>query len=142
MTCKNKHRSTTILEEILLDLYHHIVRLAWLIQEYLFLVKKYIIRTHTENSVEVGRTLRHITHSQILFCLFKFRVIADQLFYCYKFYLYQHVHIYIFKKKLYGPFLWMGFNCFKATATSRRQFTFYHYMYTFCLKLKKASNVI
>ena len=28
------------------------------------------------------------------------------------------------KKKLYGPFLWMGFNCFKATATSRRQFTF------------------
>ena len=31
-----------------------------------------------------------------------------------------------FKKKLYGPFLWMGFNCLKATATSRRQFTFYH----------------
>ena len=29
-------------------------------------------------------------------------------------------------KKLYGPFLWMGFNCLKATATSRRQFTFYH----------------
>ena len=29
--------------------------------------------------------------------------------------------------KLYGPFLlWMGFNCLKATATSRRQFTFYH----------------
>ena len=27
---------------------------------------------------------------------------------------------------LYGPFLWMGFNCLKATATSRRQFTFYH----------------
>ena len=26
------------------------------------------------------------------------------------------------KKKLYGPFLWMGFNCLKATATSRRQF--------------------
>ena len=22
------------------------------------------------------------------------------------------------KKKLYGPFLWMGFNCLKATATS------------------------
>ena len=33
--------------------------------------------------------------------------------------------IYI-KKKLYGPFLWMGFNCLKARATSRRQFTFYH----------------
>ena len=30
------------------------------------------------------------------------------------------------KKKLYGPFLWMGFNCLKATTTSRRQFTFYH----------------
>ena len=30
------------------------------------------------------------------------------------------------KKQLYGPFLWMGFNCLKATATSRREFTFYH----------------
>ena len=30
------------------------------------------------------------------------------------------------KNKLYVPFLWMGFNCLKATATSRRQFTFYH----------------
>ena len=30
------------------------------------------------------------------------------------------------KKKLYGPFLWMGFNCLKVTATSSRQFTFYH----------------
>ena len=29
-------------------------------------------------------------------------------------------------KKLYDPFLWMGFNCLRATATSRRQFTFYH----------------
>ena len=27
-------------------------------------------------------------------------------------------------KKLYGPFLWMGFNCLKARATTRRQFTF------------------
>ena len=26
------------------------------------------------------------------------------------------------KKKLYGPFLWMGFNRLKAGATSRRQF--------------------
>ena len=33
------------------------------------------------------------------------------------------------KKKLYGPFLWMGFNCLKARATSRRQFTFYHSVY-------------
>ena len=29
----------------------------------------------------------------------------------------------IFKKKLYGPLLWVGFNCLKARATSRRQFT-------------------
>ena len=29
-------------------------------------------------------------------------------------------------KNLYGPFLWMGFNCLKVTATSRTQFTFYH----------------
>ena len=33
--------------------------------------------------------------------------------------------LYIYKK-LYGPFLWMGFNCLKATATLRRQFTLYH----------------
>ena len=37
------------------------------------------------------------------------------------------VHVlHLLKKKLYGPFLWMGFNCLKARATSRRQFTFYH----------------
>ena len=53
MTCKNKHRSTTVLEKILLDLHHHIARLAWLIQKYIFLVKK-VIRTNTENSEEVG----------------------------------------------------------------------------------------
>ena len=32
----------------------------------------------------------------------------------------------LLKKKLYGPFLWIGFNCLKARATSRRHFTFYH----------------
>ena len=32
------------------------------------------------------------------------------------------------KKKLYGPFLWMGMNCLKARATTRRRFTFYHYV--------------
>ena len=33
----------------------------------------------------------------------------------------------IYIKKLYGPlFSWMGFNCLKATATSRGQFSFYH----------------
>ena len=29
-----------------------------------------------------------------------------------------------FKKKNYGPFLWIGLNCLKAGGTSRRQFTF------------------
>ena len=28
--------------------------------------------------------------------------------------------------KLYGPFLWMGFNFLKTRTTLRRQFTFYH----------------
>ena len=39
----------------------------------------------------------------------------------------SHLHSFwaLYKKKLYGPFLWMGLNCLKATATSRRQFTFY-----------------
>ena len=61
MACKNKHRSTTVLEEILLDLHHHIARLAWLIQEYLFLVKK-VTRTNTENSVEVGLFVLSLIH--------------------------------------------------------------------------------
>ena len=30
------------------------------------------------------------------------------------------------KQQLHGPFLWIGFNCLKVRATSRRQFTFYH----------------
>ena len=30
------------------------------------------------------------------------------------------------KKNIMVPFLRMGFNCLKARATSRRQFTFYH----------------
>ena len=34
--------------------------------------------------------------------------------------------IFFKKTKLCGPFLWMGFNWFKSSATSRRQFTFYH----------------
>ena len=61
MACKNKHRSTTVLEEILLDLHHHIARLAWLIQEYLFLVKK-VTRTNTENSIEVGLFVTSLIH--------------------------------------------------------------------------------
>ena len=35
---------------------------------------------------------------------------------------YTEIHL----KKLYGPFLWVGFICLKARATSRSQFTFYH----------------
>ena len=37
---QKEHRSNTVLEEIILDLDQHLVRLAWLIQEYLFSVKK------------------------------------------------------------------------------------------------------
>ena len=32
----------------------------------------------------------------------------------------------ILEKKLYGPFLWVRFNYLKATATLRRQFSFYY----------------
>ena len=94
MTCKNKHKSTTAIEKILLDCHHHVARLAWLIQEYPFLVKKVIRNKHWNFSR--GRTLCHITHSLIQFCLFKFEVTADHLFYSYKFYLYQNVYIYIY----------------------------------------------
>ena len=37
----------------------------------------------------------------------------------------------LYFKKLYGSFLWMGFNCLKARVTLRRQFTFYHYHYPY-----------
>ena len=33
---QKKHKSTTVLEEILLDLHHHLASSAWLIQEYFF----------------------------------------------------------------------------------------------------------
>ena len=39
------------------------------------------------------------------------------------------------KKNFMAPFLWMGFNCLKATATSRRQFTFYHSRCEICSKV-------
>ena len=46
-----------------------------------------------------------------------------------------------FKKKLYGPlFLWMGFNCLKATATSRRQFTFYQSSQKFLVLILSTSE--
>ena len=59
---QNKHWSTKVLEEISLIFYHHIARLSWLIQEYIFLVKK-VIRTNTKNSVEVGLFVPSIIHS-------------------------------------------------------------------------------
>ena len=37
-----------------------------------------------------------------------------------------HYQELMFLKKLYGPFLWTGFNCLTARATLRRQCTFYH----------------
>ena len=67
-----------------------------------------------------------------------FFIIANQVWkrkiYCCGFLIYPQRYlaqclvnmVLLLKKKLYGPFLWMGFNCLKARATSRRQFTFYH----------------
>ena len=49
---QEKHRSATVLKELLLDLHHHRARLAWLIQK-----KK--VRTKTENSSEVGLFVTH-----------------------------------------------------------------------------------
>ena len=45
------------------------------------------------------------------------------------------------KKKLYGPFLWMGLNCLKARATSRRQFTFLIWATTFFLEVSALLDV-
>ena len=36
---QKKHKSTTALEEILLDHHHHLANSAWLIQEYFFQYK-------------------------------------------------------------------------------------------------------
>ena len=38
----------------------------------------------------------------------------------------EYKNYHIWKKNFMAPFLWMGFNYLKATATSRRHFTFYH----------------
>ena len=56
----------------------------------IYTFRKNLIRTNTKNSVEV----RHFTNSLMYFCLFIFKVTADQLF-KYKVYLYQNVYIYI-----------------------------------------------
>ena len=37
---QKKHRSASVLDETLPDFHHHPARLAWLMQEYLFSVKK------------------------------------------------------------------------------------------------------
>ena len=78
MICKNKHRPTA---QYLKKLYHyHVAGLAWLLQEYLFLVKKQ--QGNTENSVEIELFVTSsITHSLIQFCLFKLKIIADQHFF-------------------------------------------------------------
>ena len=47
-------------------------------------------------------------------------------FLCFDIVLSVFFSVFLIKKKLYGPFLWMRFNCLKARATSRRQFTFHH----------------
>ena len=48
------------------------------------------------------------------------------------------------KKKLYGPFLWTGFNCLKATATSRRQLSqnSNHQNVSYCFKLLTTKTAI
>ena len=63
MTCKSKHSTVNYSsEEISLELSHHIIaRLAWLIQQYVFLVKK-ILRTNTENSVDGGLFVTSLIH--------------------------------------------------------------------------------
>ena len=55
---QKKYRSTTVLEEILLDFHHHLARLARLIQEYLFAVKKEFEPT-LKNSAEIGLFVTH-----------------------------------------------------------------------------------
>ena len=46
------------------------------------------------------------------------------------------------QQKIYGPFLWMGFNCLKATVTSRRSnicYERYFYGTIICFNLISAS---
>ena len=57
MTCKNKHRSTTVLEEILLDLHLSMANPR------ISIFSKKVIRTNTENSVEVGLIVTSLIHS-------------------------------------------------------------------------------
>ena len=67
-------------------------RLTWLIQEYQCLVKK-VIRTNTENSVEVGLFATSLIHF-VLFIQIQKNSFITSFFYSYKFYLYHNVCIY------------------------------------------------
>ena len=58
MTCKNKHRLVTVLEEISLDLHCHIASMT---NPRMSIFSRKVIRTNTESSVEVG--LFVTTHS-------------------------------------------------------------------------------
>ena len=109
MICKNKRRSTTVPEEISLELYHHMARLTWLIQEYQCLVKK-VIRTNTENLVEVGLFVTSLIHFVLFIQIQKNNFIIS--FFTLINFIYIIMCVYI------------------------------HHMYTFCLKLNKANNVI
>ena len=50
---------TTVLEEILVDLRYHIAGLAWLIQDYLVLVKKIKKNQDQHSKLSRSRTLSH-----------------------------------------------------------------------------------
>ena len=60
--CTNKYRSTTLLEETLLDLHEPITRLAWT-GYYNYIFSKKVIRNNTENSVVVGTFVPSLIHS-------------------------------------------------------------------------------
>ena len=57
---KKKHRSTAVLEEISVDIHHHLAR--FMANPRISIFSKKVIRTNAENSAEVGRTLRGRTH--------------------------------------------------------------------------------
>ena len=111
---KFKHRPTTVLEKILLDLHHHIARLSWLIQEYLFwLIQEYLFFSKKSNQDQHwkfsrGRTLCPITHL-VLFIQIQTSSMTSFLN-SHKFYLYQNVYIYIcilcLKLKMVNNVIW------------------------------------
>ena len=63
---------------------------------------------------------KYRTIAPFLYCLFQAKYLKGYyMTVCLLFFLKK-------TKKLYGPFLWMGFNYLKARAIPRRQFAFYH----------------